>query len=312
MNSFKILQDNTSSCFELTLRDHPPCVSPVDVGTFVVRHLLEIAAKYLKHNQINSAVIAVPADFDAVQRRATVTAFEQAGLKVQRILDEPTAAAVAYGLHKDPDVTYVLVFDFGGGTLDVSLLYIRHGSVQVIGTDGDNRLGGEDLDLLLADYLKTEIQTQLGETIRSTDVAEINLNDKPGEEVQFPCTSAGIRRVAERVKRTLSLVENTMAECVVRHKTTKLDSHSTVSVQVSRSEFETLAQEVLERSLHPIRRVLADSMMSPSDVDEVVLVGGSSRIPWVHRKLEEMFNKRPHSHIDPDVAVAYGAAKIVD
>lgn len=308
---FKIQPNSTDEndafvCFQLQLDGHPACVSPIDVGQMIVTHLVKQVSQFLQHDQITTAVIAVPADFNAVQRHATIKAFEKAGLRVARVLDEPTAAAVAYGLHQDPNVTYVLVYDFGGGTLDVSLLYIREGSVQVMGSAGDNRLGGEDIDQRIAEYLRKEFEAQLGQPIVSTDVAD-------GTSDVFPCTSAGIRRAAEQVKRELSSTEFATAECVVHESTAKLERNTRLSVSLTRDAFERLCEEILTRSLIPIRRVLDDNMMDPESVDEVVLVGGSSRIPWVHRKLKEMFNGRdPHSHIDPDVAVAYGAARIVD
>lgn len=129
-------------CFPLAVPGHPSCVSPEAVGATVVRHLRSMAQRFVGHNQITKAVIAVPVDFDAAQRAATQRAFHAAGLHVSRVLDEPTAAAIAYGLHQDPGVSFVLVFDFGGGTLDVSLLFTRSGAISVVDTLGDNHLGG--------------------------------------------------------------------------------------------------------------------------------------------------------------------------
>ncbi|TYZ58051.1 hypothetical protein PybrP1_012704 [[Pythium] brassicae (nom. inval.)] len=301
-------------CFPLAVAGHPACVSPVAVGAAVVRHLRAMAQRFVGHAQITKAVIAVPVDFDAAQRAATQRAFRAAGLQVSRVLEEPTAAAIAYGLHQDPTVSFVLVFDFGGGTLDVSLLFARSGSISVVDTLGDNHLGGEDIDAQVAAFLTREIAAQIGTTLTSTasemEEADSDTNEDP---TQLPCTPAGIRRAAELLKRALSAAPSARASCVVQSSGARRRAGDTVSVLVTRAQFEELCADLLARTLAPVREIIAANHMTPDEVDAVVLVGGSSRIPWVRASLTALFGGRaPLATIDPDVAVAYGAARVVD
>lgn len=298
---FHVTSDASSKdvCFQLSLHGHPACVTPVDIGSFVVSHLLAVARGYLHHDQITSAVIAVPADFDATRKAATIEAFHRAGIRVTRVLEEPTAAAVAYGLHKDPAVTYVLVFDFGGGTLDVSLLYIVNESVQLLGSAGDNQLGGSDLDSALSQHLNDVFRDKLGQVI----LAHHDPNEHDDHDME-PCTTGGIRVIAERLKRTLSHEHKAEATCQL--------GGQQVTMTMTRLEFETLCQKLLDRTMLPVFQVLEENQMRPDAVDEVVLVGGSSRIPWIQERLTQVFGKSPKNTINPDLAVAYGAARIVD
>ncbi|CAK4669411.1 hypothetical protein AeMF1_004808 [Aphanomyces euteiches] len=289
-------------CFGLSLAGHPSCVSPIAIGYHVVRTLKETAQKFLGHDQIYGAVIAIPAGFDAFQRKATIAAFEAAGLKVSNVLVEPTAAALAYGLHTKPNVQYVLVFDFGGGTLDVSLLYLQKGSFQVMDTAGDNHLGGEDLDDILTKHLKDHFGSILGEELPDSQTTE--------ESSVFPCTAGGIRGAAELLKRQLSFELEAEASCVVQHAIGSFSVGDTLRLVMSRTEWEELMLPTLQRTMAPIEEILDGNMMTSKDIDEVVLVGGSSRIPWIQNHLAVMFGRPPNSHIDPDIAVAVGAARL--
>nr|CCA27145.1 hsp70like protein putative [Albugo laibachii Nc14] len=301
-------------CFSLSVSGHPACVTPIEIGSLIIRHLHLMAHEFVKHNQLDRVVIAVPVDFKPAQRRATVQAYEKAGLKVARVLEEPTAAAIAYGLHQAPNVNFILVFDFGGGTLDVSLLFVRSGSISVVDTLGDNNLGGEDLDNLVSNHLTSQLEALLGMKLAeaSSEVMETD-SEKNEDPDQLPCTIAGIRRAAEILKRKLSFSDSAIASCIVQEPGGKLiPQDNRVEISMSRIEFEALCEPILERALIPVRQILRDNHMNPKSIDEVVLVGGSSRIPWIHTQLEELFGKQPRITIDPDVAVAFGAARTLD
>ncbi|ETN13022.1 hypothetical protein, variant 3 [Phytophthora nicotianae INRA-310] len=305
-----MLQDNKHDgvCFTLDLSGQPGCVTPVEIGTAVVRHLRSMAHNFVGHDQITKAVIAVPVDFNARQRDATVAAFRAAGLEVSRVLEEPTAAAIAYGLHQDPSVSFLLVFDFGGGTLDVSLLFARNGAISVLDTLGDNHLGGEDLDARLSAWLLKQFEAQLGAAITSRgSESEGKVSENGSNEP--PCTMAGVRQAAELVKRQLTDVSVTTAACISSGNKKPVR----VEVTVTRAQFEELCDSLLERTMIPVRDVLESNNMDTDEIDAVVLVGGSSRIPWVRQRLTDMFQGRPPlSDIDPDLAVAYGAARTLD
>ncbi|OQR92800.1 hsp70 [Thraustotheca clavata] len=297
--------ENDTVCFPITIQGHDTkCVSPITVGYHIVAQLKSSAMAFLGHDQIYSAVIAVPASFDQDQRAATVEAFKKAGLKVSNVLVEPTAAALAYGLDRKPNVHYVLVFDFGGGTLDVSLLYLQNGSFEVIDTAGDNHLGGEDLDDILTSHLVEKFETLLGKLPHASSLL------RTSDASAFPCTVSGMRGVAERLKRYLSNHDEGQASCIVEVDTPNYKQGAEVAISMTRTQWESLVEPLLKRTIAPIAEILDGNMMSVSDIDEIVLVGGSSRIPWLHRQLELLFGLVPNSHIDPDVAVAVGAARL--
>ncbi|KAK1930136.1 Luminal-binding protein 5 [Phytophthora citrophthora] len=291
-------------CFGLNVQGHSDCVAPVQIGTSVVKHLRSMAHQFVGHDQITKAVIAVPVDFNQRQREATVAAFKAAGLEVSRVLEEPTAAAIAYGLHQDPNVSFLLVFDFGGGTLDVSLLFARNGAISVLDTLGDNHLGGEDLDAQLTAWIVKEFEAQLGTAITSRGT-----EDEPktfdNNRKEPPCTLSGVRHAAELAKRQLTDASTATAVCISGNKRAE--------VKITRPQFEELCGSLLERTMIPVREVLEANNMGSDEIDAVVLVGGSSRIPWVRQRLTDMFQGRaPLSDIDPDLAVAYGAARTLD
>jgi molecular chaperone DnaK (HSP70) len=259
----------------------------------------------------------VPVDFNARQRDATVAAFRSAGLHVSRVLEEPTAAAIAYGLHQDPAVHFIVVFDFGGGTLDVSLLFVRAGSIRVVDTLGDNNLGGEDVDALVAEFLSREFASQLGIDKIPSVASDIEQGEEDGDDGESPasippCTQSGVRRAAESLKRALSSAISVTASCV-SSETFDGATNTKVSVVMTREQLEALCEPLLERTMAPVRTILTENHMDPDEIDAVVLVGGSSRIPWVRERLTELFGGQPPlTDIDPDVAVAYGAARTLD
>jgi molecular chaperone DnaK (HSP70) len=280
-------------------------VSPADVGAEVVRRLGRSVASYLGY-PISRAVICVPAKFELKQIKATQQAFEQAGFKVMRVLEEPTAAAIAYNLHKLSGTRHVLIYDIGGGTLDTSLLYMNGKSVNVLGVAGDNRLGGSDFDLRMRQLLNKKFEDLGAEAIEDRQANARRAAEK--DEAELPkCDDNGFNILAEQAKIRLSDDLNTEVTCMA------LDGHSR-RLRVTRAEFEAASADLFDRSMQPVAKVLEDQMMTPDHVDDVVLVGGASRTPRLRQLLQEFVgpNKRLHTEIDPDVTVAYGAANILD
>eukprot|EP00968_Pinguiococcus_pyrenoidosus_P005108 scaffold330_cov246-Pinguiococcus_pyrenoidosus.AAC.16 len=301
-------------------------VSPEEVGSLVIGELLRWVAKDLGHKQVkppacspqrvvlpipmltplatdvqvNQAVIAVPADFGPRQRKATARAFKMAGLKVARVLEEPTAAALAYDLHRKENVNYILVYDFGGGTLDVSILFVNEGSVQVIGSAGDSRLGGSDFDLCLGrhflDVLSTSASTSALKCAATKDL--------------LPCGTTVNRALAEQAKIKLTDKEAVEVSCVAE---TGPGQCQKKSFHVSRTDFRGACEEEFLRSRKPIEAALEAVQLQASEIDEVVMVGGSSRIPAIRALVMETLDKdRLNVEIDPDLTVAIGAASVVD
>jgi len=267
-------------------------VSPVDVGAEVVAHIKRSIAHFVGY-EMSRAVICVPAKFSWKETKATVQAFEKAGFKVQRVLEEPTAAAIAYNLHKVTATKHVLVYDIGGGTLDTSLLYMNGRSVSVLGVAGDDHLGGSDFDLAVREILEGKLPS-----------AE-RLPEAPASAVG--CDRTGLLVAAERVKIALSSQESAEALCLV-------EGGGARRIVVTRVEFERGCKPLFDRALAPVEAVLADQMMTPANVDDVVLVGGASRMPLLRQLLQDYIghDKKLHTEIDPDVTVAFGAANILD
>jgi molecular chaperone DnaK (HSP70) len=389
---------------------HNASVSPETVGEQILRHLLDVAAFNMGHRQVRKAVMAVPAKFDAEQRMATAEAYKQAGLKVMRVIEEPTAAALAYGLDKKENVDYILVYDFGGGTLDVSLLFVNKESVQVIATHGDDQLGGADFDLCLAADLRQRLIDQMkdGTGFEANDCPSM-LRPSPEEALRaaqlfakgfeeivetprcvrkkkqrqqeqeqeqqrrrannaamgavplmvklagggggggggggfgasaagvggvaegqgsdddeyedpncvLPCTKSNVRVLAERIKRELSSAEPGWAvgHCVARkpQESTGFGDCRVRKLNVTRSDFERTCDGLFQRVLAPVSALLEEANMPKGEIDEVVLVGGSSRIPRIRDELRAFFDiDHLNTEIDPDVTVAIGAASIVD
>ena len=276
-------------------------VSPEAVGAHILRHLLDIAAYNLGHRQVSKVVMAVPAKFNDAQRRATAQAFKEAGLKIMRVIEEPTAAALAYGLDSKPNVHYILVYYFGGGTLDVSLLFVNKESVQVLATNGDDQLGGSDFDHCVATYL----ESQVTEKSRMTSGA----HDCSGADAMISCDRVNLRVVAEQMKRQVSQTEEAHKSCRV----VQGDMCMTVNLSLSRAQFEHACSALFQRAIIPVNALLEESAMGSQEVDEVVLVGGTSRIPRIREILREYFSvEHLNVEIDPDITVAVGAASVVD
>ncbi|HET6959857.1 MAG TPA: Fe-S protein assembly chaperone HscA [Vicinamibacterales bacterium] len=252
--------------------------TPPEISAFVLRELKHRAEAFFAEqgefdNEVDRAVITVPAYFNDAQRTATRDAGRIAGLEVLRIINEPTAASLAYGLDKRHS-GIIAVYDLGGGTFDISILRVEDGVFQVLSTNGDTHLGGDDIDLLLMDRV-------------------LKSNPKAGAS---PESVQEIRKAVIQAKIDLSDGDET-----------RLNGE-----RFTRAEFEALIQPIVERTLAPCRQALADAGVEPSSIDEVVLVGGSTRIPLVRRRVEELFGRKPHSELNPDEVVALGAAVQAD
>jgi len=255
-----------------------------EISSMVLIKMKEIAEAYLGKD-VNNAVVTVPAYFNDSQRQATKDAGSIAGLNVLRIINEPTAAAIAYGLDKKGDERNVLIFDLGGGTFDVSLLTIEEGIFEVKATVGDTHLGGEDFDNRMVDYFLTEFKRKFKKDLKTNQRAMRRL-----------------RTACERAKRTLS--SSTQAHLEIDSLFEGIDFNSTIT----RARFEDLNMDYFRKCMDPVEKVMRDSKLSKSQVHEVVLVGGSTRIPKVQSLLADFFNgKEPCKSINPDEAVAYGA-----
>jgi molecular chaperone DnaK len=237
---------------------------------------------------VTDAVITVPAYFNDAQRQATKDAGKIAGLNVLRIVNEPTAAALAYGLDKKKDET-IAVYDFGGGTFDISVLEVGEGVVEVKATNGDTHLGGDDLDQRVIDWIVAEF--------KKTDGVDLS---KDRMAVQR------LKEAAEKAKIELSTVLET--DISLPFVTADASGPKHLQMKLTRAKFESLVGDLLERSMAPVRQALADAGLKPSDIDEVVLVGGSTRVPKIQQLVKEYFGKDPHKGVNPDEVVAVGAA----
>jgi molecular chaperone DnaK len=259
--------------------------SPPQVSAMILKELKRRAEEYLKED-ISKAVVTVPAYFNDSQRQATKDAGMIAGLEILRIINEPTAASLAYGLQKKTQ-GLIAIYDLGGGTFDISILKLKDGIFEVLATNGDTHLGGDDFDQLLVDGMVDDIfQTQ---------------GLKVGE---YPDLMQTVRLEAERVKIRLS--DETQTQAVIELP------NSTYEKIWTRENLEALTMGLVERTLAPCRLALKDAGLTASQIDEVVLVGGNTRMPLVWRKVEELFGKKPHSELNPDEVVALGAAVQAD
>lgn len=262
-------------------------VTPPEVSAKILRKLKEAAEAYLGH-KVNKAVITVPAYFNDAQRQATKDAGEIAGLEVARIINEPTAAALAYGLEKK-EHEKIVVFDLGGGTFDVSVLEVADGVFRVISTNGDGHLGGDDFDQVLINYVADEFKKEQGIDLRKDTMAL--------QRLQEAC---------EKAKKELSSASST--DINLPFITADASGPKHLQVNISRSKFEQLVDHLIERCAGPVTQALKDAKLQPSAIDEVVLVGGSTRIPKVQELVKKMFGKEPHKGVNPDEVVAVGAA----
>src|SRR5262245_15521242 len=261
--------------------------SPPEISAMVLQKLKTAAEDYLGE-KVNDAVITVPAYFNDAQRQATKDAGKIAGLNVLRIVNEPTAAALAYGLDKKKDET-IVVYDFGGGTFDVSILEVGDGVVEVKATNGDTHLGGDDLDQRVIDWMVAEF--------RKTDGVDLS---KDRMAVQR------LKEAAEKAKIELSTVMAT--DINLPFVTADQNGPKHLQMKLTRAKFEQLVDDLFERTMGPVRQALSDAGMKPSEIDEVVLVGGSTRTPKVQQLVKDYFGKEPHKGVNPDEVVAIGAA----
>jgi molecular chaperone DnaK len=262
-------------------------LSPPEVSSMVLRKLKEAAEAHLGES-VTRAVITVPAYFNDAQRQATKDAGQIAGLSVERIVNEPTAAALAYGLDKKKDET-IAVFDFGGGTFDISILEVGDGVVEVKSTNGDTHLGGDDIDHVLMDWLVAEFKKDQGIDLAKDKMALQRLKE-----------------AAEKAKCDLSSVTET--EVNLPFITADASGPKHLQIKLNRARFEQLVESILKRTLGPCERALQDAGVKTADIDEVVLVGGSTRIPRIQDMVRSFFGKEPHKGVNPDEVVAIGAA----
>ena len=261
--------------------------SPPEISAMILGKLKEAAEAYLGE-KVTKAVITVPAYFNDAQRQATKDAGQIAGLEVMRIINEPTAAALAYGLDKKKDET-IAVYDFGGGTFDVSILEVGDGVVEVKSTNGDTHLGGDNIDHRIIDWLIQEFKKDQGVDVSKDQMALQRLKE-----------------AAEKAKIELSTLLET--EVNLPFLTADSSGPKHMNIKLTRSRFEQMVDDILQRSIGPCKQALQDAGVTPAQIDEVVLVGGSTRIPKVQQIVRDLFGKEPNKSVNPDEVVAVGAA----
>ena len=261
--------------------------TPPEISAKILRSLKESAESYLGH-KVNKAVITVPAYFNDAQRQATKDAGQIAGLEVMRIINEPTAAALAYGLEKKAQEK-IVVFDLGGGTFDVSVLEVADGVFRVISTNGDTHLGGDDFDQTLINHVADQFKKEQGIDLRKDTMAL--------QRLQEAC---------EKAKKELSSAQST--DINLPFITADATGPKHLQLSITRAQFEQMCDALVERCRGPVVQALKDAKLDPKDIDEVVLVGGSTRIPKVQELVKKLFSKEPHKGVNPDEVVALGAA----
>lgn len=262
--------------------------SPQEISAIILQNLKNSAEAYLGE-EVTKAVITVPAYFNDAQRQATKDAGKIAGLEVERIINEPTAAALAYGLDKTDEDQTILVYDLGGGTFDVSILELGDGVFEVKATAGDNKLGGDDFDQVIIDYLVQEFRKENGIDLSKDKMAVQRLKD-----------------AAEKAKKDLSGVTSTQISLPFITAGEAGPLH--LEVTLSRAKFDELSAQLVERTMGPTRQALSDAGLSTAEIDKVILVGGSTRIPAVQEAIKKATGKEPHKGVNPDEVVAMGAA----
>ncbi len=268
---------------EATKKDY----TPPEISAMILRKLKEAAESYLGH-KVRKAVITVPAYFNDSQRQATKDAGQIAGLEVARIINEPTAGALAYGLEKKKNEK-IAVFDLGGGTFDISVLDVADGVFEVLSTNGDTHLGGDDWDEALINYIADEFKKEQGIDLRKDQMALQRLKE-----------------AAEKAKKDLSF--QAQADINLPFITADASGPKHLTMSITRAQFEKLTDSLFERCRGPVLTALKDAKLKPAEVDEVVLVGGSTRMPRVQQIVKEIFGKEPHKGVNPDEVVAVGAA----
>lgn len=262
--------------------------TPQEISAMILQYLKGYAEDYLG-DKVTKAVITVPAYFNDAQRQATKDAGKIAGLEVERIVNEPTAAALAYGLEKEKDEEKILVFDLGGGTFDVSILELGDGVFEVLSTAGDNKLGGDDFDHRIVEYLIDSFKKENGIDLSSDKMAMQRLKD-----------------ASEKAKKDLSGVTSTQISLPFISAGANGPLH--LEVTLTRVKFNELTEDLVERTTNPVQRALQDADLSKSEIDQVILVGGSTRIPAVVDHVKELTGKEPNRSVNPDEVVAMGAA----
>lgn len=281
---FEVFKQSNGDC-GIKIRDQKYAIP--EISARVLMKLKRSAEEYLGE-EVTEAVVTVPAYFNDAQRQATKDAGKIAGLEVKRIVNEPTAAALAYGLDKSKD-HLVAVYDFGGGTFDISILEVGDKVVEVVATNGDTHLGGDDVDNVLIDWLIAEFKKDSG-----IDVSKDKM------------VLQRLKEAAEKAKIELSTTQET--EVNLPFLTADAGGPKHLAVKLSRSKFEQMIEEIVARTIEPFKAALKDAGKKTSEIGEVILVGGSTRIPLVQRKVEEFFGKPPHKGVNPDEVVALGAA----
>ena len=262
--------------------------TPQEISAMILQKMKKTAEDYLG-SEVTEAVVTVPAYFNDSQRQATKEAGEIAGLKIRRIINEPTAAALAYGLDKGGQDMTIAVYDLGGGTFDISILELGEGVFEVKSTNGDTHLGGDDFDRVLMEYLAETFKSQENIDLRKDPMALQRLKD-----------------AAEKAKIELSAGQETEVNLPFITAVDGVPKH--LVVKISRAKFEQLADDLVQRTLKPCQAALNDAGMTPDDIDEVILVGGSTRIPAIQEAVEKFFGKKPNRSVNPDEVVAVGAA----
>ena len=262
--------------------------SPEEISAMILSYLKDYAEGYLGE-KVTKAVITVPAYFNDAQRQATKNAGKIAGLEVERIINEPTAAALAYGLDKQDNLQTVLVYDLGGGTFDVSILELGDGVFEVKATAGNNKLGGDDFDNRIVDYLVDTFKKENGIDLTKDKMAMQRLKD-----------------ASEKAKKDLSGVTSTQISLPFISQGSDGPLH--LEVTLSRAKFEDLIRDLVDSTLEPVRKAMKDAKLKDSDIDKVILVGGSTRIPCVQELIKKELGKEPHKGVNPDEVVAMGAA----
>jgi molecular chaperone DnaK len=281
---YKVIKENNSPKVQINDRTY----SPQEISAAVLQKMKQTAEDYLGQS-VTEAVITVPAYFNDAQRQATKEAGEIAGLTVKRIINEPTAAALAYGLDKMSKDMKIVVFDCGGGTHDVSVLELGDGVFEVLATDGDTHLGGDDFDQALIDHLVSEFKKENGMDI-SKD----------------PMALQRLREAAEKAK--IELSSSPQTEINLPYVTADSTGPKHLVMTITKSKFDQLTQSLVDRTIKPCESALKNAKLKPSDIDEIILVGGSTRIPAIQEAVKKFFGKEPSKGVNPDEVVALGAA----
>jgi molecular chaperone DnaK len=284
ISPFKIVEGTNGS---VSIEVEGKVYRPAEISAMILANMKQTAEEYLGE-EVTDAVITVPAYFNDSQRQATKDAGKIAGLNVQRIINEPTAASLAYGLDKKNEEK-IAVFDLGGGTFDVSILEIGDGVFEVKSTNGDTFLGGEDFDMRIVTWLADEFKRDQGVDLRNDKMALQRLKEE-----------------AEKAKMALSSTVET--DINLPFITADASGPKHLNIKLSRAKYESLVEDLIERLVEPCRTAINDAGLSPSDIDEVILVGGMTRMPRVQEKVEEIFGKAPNKGVNPDEVVAVGAA----